>query len=99
MTLPLTFRPEVQKEIDSAYTWYEQRRIGLGDEFMDVLRDHLESIQQNPELYAKLYRSVRASLLQRFPYVVYFRVESDQIRVIGIQHGRQNPRRWRSRAQ
>ncbi|MBY0229562.1 MAG: hypothetical protein K2W96_09810 [Gemmataceae bacterium] len=35
MSLPLEFHPAVRDEIDDAQDWYEQRRAGLGQEFLD----------------------------------------------------------------
>ena len=98
MNLPLDYRPEVRDEIDAAYLWHEQQRVGLGEEFLTVLRDQLDKIQDNPELYGVLYRQVRACPLRRFPYVVYFRIQSDRIDIIAVQHGHQNSSRWRRRA-
>ena len=98
MNLPLDYRPEVRNEIDAAYFWYEQQRTGLGEEFLTALRDQLDRIQDNPELYGVLYRQIRACLLRRFPYVVYFRALSDRINIIAVQHGHQKPSRWRRRA-
>src|SRR5688572_12094934 len=97
MTLPIAYRPEVQEEIDAAYRHYETQREGLGGEFLVSLRNQLDLIRENPEMYAVLYRSVRASLMRRFPYVVYFRMEASRILVIAIQHGHRHPRRWRER--
>jgi len=31
---PLTLRPVARAEIDEAYHWYEERRAGLGEEFL-----------------------------------------------------------------
>ena len=57
-----------------------------------------DRIEQNPELYAAAFRSVRRAKLQRFPYVVYYRILADRIEVIAVLHGGRDPRVWRSRA-
>ncbi len=98
MSLPLAYRPEVREEIDAAYTWYEQRRAGLGEKFLTAVRDVLDRIQQNPEMYGVAYRDVRGVPLRRFPYVVYYRVEATRLLVLAVQHGRRDPRDWQSRA-
>jgi hypothetical protein len=36
--------------------------------------------------------------LNRFPYVVYYRIAGDVVEVIAVQHGSRSPRGWRSRA-
>ena len=97
MNLPLVYRPEVRDEIDEEYTWYEEQRAGLGEEFLAAVRTTLDSIQRNPGRYGVVHREVRAAPMRRFPYVAYYRVEADRIVVMAIQHGRRDPRRWRSR--
>lgn len=97
MSLPLAYHPAVRAEIDEAYGWYERQRPGLGEEFLVVLRDYLDRIRLNPEMYGLVYRDVRAVPLRRFPYIVYYRAMPDRVIVMAVQHGKRHPRRWRSR--
>jgi hypothetical protein len=41
---------------------------------------------------------VRRALVRRFPYAVFYRVESDAPVIIACVHCRSHPRRWQSRA-
>ena len=34
MAAELILAPEVEDDLDKAYAWYEEQRIGLGDEFL-----------------------------------------------------------------
>lgn len=97
MTLPLVFRPEVRDEINEACKWYDQRLRNLGDRFLAAVELALESIQANPCACGLVHRDVRAALLKRFPYLIYYRIEASRIVVVAIQHGRQHSRRWKSR--
>jgi plasmid stabilization system protein ParE len=98
MTLPFDFRPEAVEEIDATFHWYEEQRAGLGEEFFSAFLHQLDRIQESPEGWAVLYRNIRACPMRRFPYVIYYRLRSDRINVIAIQHGHRNPRAWRRRA-
>ena len=71
---------------------------GLGEEFFGELLSQLDLIQENPEGWAIHYRKTRACPTRRFPYVIYYRVLSDRINVIAVQHGHRNPREWRKRS-
>jgi hypothetical protein len=31
------FRPEAEADLADAYRWYEDKRVGLGDEFLDTV--------------------------------------------------------------
>ena len=98
MSLPINFRPEAVEEIDATTQWYDERRLGLGDEFFSALLQQFERIRENPEGWAILYRKVRACPMRRFPYVIYYRMQPDCINVIAVQHGHRHPRAWRRRA-
>jgi plasmid stabilization system protein ParE len=97
MSLPVAFLPEAEEDIDEAFTWYESQLPGLGDRFLEALAKVIERIADNPQFYAVLRRDVRAGVLRRFPYVVYYRDRGTDGLVIAVQHGRRSSRAWRGR--
>jgi plasmid stabilization system protein ParE len=98
MSLPIRYRREARSEFDAAFDWYEAQRQGLGDEFSDEVRAVLDLIRQVPELHPVVYRDIRRAVVKRFPYTVYYRVESSRILVIAVIHNRRDPSVWQSRA-
>lgn len=90
-------RPEAEIELDEAYNWYEDQKEGLGESFFEYVDHMLVRISQRPQSYGIVYRDVRRAIMSRFPYVIYYRVVSDQVIVISIFHGRRNPKEWQSR--
>jgi plasmid stabilization system protein ParE len=50
-----------------------------------------------PGMYAVALRDVRRAKLRRFPYLVYYRVFTDRIEVLGVLHGGQDPQVWQRR--
>ncbi len=48
-------------------------------------------------LYPVTHRKVRRAITQRFPYNVFYLIESHAIVVTGIHHAKRHPRRWRRR--
>src|SRR5262249_30015394 len=97
MTLPLILRPEAEQDTSEARDWYESRREGLGDEFLDELNKAFDRIRQFPQRYAAGYRDVRPALLHRFPYVVYYRLTPTNIDVLAVVRGSRRSKTWRSR--
>ena len=97
MTRPVILRPEAEQDVEEARAWYETRSPGLGDEFWDELSSAFDLIGATPELFAPVWRDVRAYLLHRFPYVVYYRTRPDRIEVRGVLHARQDPDRLHDR--
>jgi plasmid stabilization system protein ParE len=98
MSLPLTFHPDVHDEVDEGYRWYEQKQPGLGDDFLAALDEVFARLRQTPEVHQVIYRDVRRALPRRFPYGVYYRVLTDRVEVIAVQHSKRDPARWQSRA-
>ena len=66
MSLPVVYLPEAQDDIDAAYLQYEQRSVGLGDQFLEALRQQIERIADNPGRYGVVHQDVRAAPLRRF---------------------------------
>jgi len=93
----LIFRPEAEADVQSAYVWYESQRPGLGEAFMLSLDSTISGIQRLPELHPVIHKPLRRALLQRFPYAVFYLVESDRIVVAAVMHQRQDPGRWQDR--
>ena len=88
---PVIVSAPAQSEIDAAAAWYENRKDGLGLEFLDRVSETLERIETNPEGYAEGYRGLRRANLDQFPYGVWFRVMPDNSLVIACLHGRRHP--------
>lgn len=97
MERKLLLQPEAEQDIDNGCDWYNGERDGLGDEFLTSVNHLLIEIRETPELYAAGYKSVRQVQLDRFPYIVYYRMINNDVEVIAVQHSSRHPRRWRSR--
>ncbi|HUG91950.1 MAG TPA: type II toxin-antitoxin system RelE/ParE family toxin, partial [Planctomycetaceae bacterium] len=92
MTRPIVLRPEAQAEFNEASDWYEQQRLGLGVDFVRCVQHALDLIEELPQMYAQVFEDVRQAPVRRFPYSVLYRVETDQIVVLAVFHGRRDPR-------
>jgi plasmid stabilization system protein ParE len=90
-------RGEAEQDIKAAYEWYEERRADLGKEFIDQLESRIGKVNENPDLYAVVYRDIRRVLCKRFPYSVYFVRTEDDVVVIGVLHQRRDPAVWQAR--
>ena len=75
MMLPTLYLPEARNDVDAIFIEYEQHRSGLGDRFLEAVRQRVDAIRTNPALYGEVFETIRAAPLRRFPYVVYYRIE------------------------
>lgn len=89
-------RQRAQADVRDAALWYEDRRPGLGSEFILHFDSLLERIAQNPLQFPAIGTDVRRALLRRFPYAVYF-VVVDRPVVIAVLHQHRHPDTWKAR--
>ncbi len=97
MDVELLISPEANQELEEAYSWYEERRQGLGEEFLSCVEATIQTIMRNPGLYAKIFKDYRRALIRRFPYAVYYEYIDNKIFVYSIFHTSKNPGKWKSR--
>jgi len=93
----LIVRPEAETELADAYSWYEERVQGLGDQFVLSVDAVFQAIIRSPLQYPKVFKTVRRALLHRFPYGIFFVESQPQIIVLAIFHAKRDPKKWRNR--
>jgi len=98
MCLDIDFHRAANQEFLEASTWYEEKRAGLGVEFITEVERCLTLAAKNPTRYAVVYKEVRRIALNKFPYSLYFRVAEKSIVVLAVFHSRKNPSIWQTRA-
>ena len=93
----VVLRPAAAADVEEAYRWYEERRAGLGEEFLASFETTLNSCLANPNLYPVLHRDTRRALLKRFPYGLYYRVQGERLIVVACFHAKRDPATLRRR--
>src|SRR5207302_1651483 len=76
MTLPVVFCRRFQDDLGAGFDWYEEQRSGLGQEFLSAVQSTLRSIEQFPEMFVFIHRDVRRAIVSRFPFAVFYLIES-----------------------
>lgn len=94
MARPLVFRRQVGEDLAGAYGWYEERRVGLGEEFLATVEESFDAIEEFPEMFAFVHGEVRRAMVSRFPYAVFYRVEPKQVVVLTVLHTARDPKLW-----
>lgn len=93
----LTILPQAELDIIDAIAWYEERRTGLGEEFLDEIDSVLQRVIKNPDQFPKIRNNIRRALPHRFPCSVYFAVTQDAVELIAVLHHHRDPRSWEKR--
>ena len=91
------FIPAAELELDEAARWYDERREGLGLEFLTVVREKVLTLMEAPDRW-QLVNGTRRALLEGSPYaVVYREVSDDVIEIVAVAHLRRRPKYWAKR--
>ncbi len=93
----LIIRPEAEADIFSAFDWYQEQQLGLGNQFAQELVSSIDRIINSPRLYSELHIGIRRVLLHKFPYGIYYLLKEDQIIVLAVLHLSMNPDKWKMR--
>jgi plasmid stabilization system protein ParE len=85
-------QPGAENDIEEAYIWYERQRLGLGDELLDELVEYYEKLKQNPLVFKWTAKGYRQASLNRFPYVLVFKVMGTDVHIFAVFHTSRNPK-------
>lgn len=96
------FEDEAEAEYRAAGRWYEERRGGLGLEFLAAVDATIDQIVRLPQAGAPVTRlppdlPVRRAPVKRFPYYVVYLEAELTIRILAVAHERRKPGYWKGR--
>jgi hypothetical protein len=94
----LNFLPEVEADVKSAYHWYEEQVIGLGEEFLLATDAAIHLIHRNPLQFEVIYKGIRKCKTKRFPFGIFYLQKKDVITVLAIVHLARHPKTWKARS-
>jgi len=81
---------EAQQDLIEGYHFYDIQSNGLGDYFLDTLFSDIDSLQLYAGIHA-IHHGYHRLLSKRFPFAVYYRVESEVAQVRAVLDCRRDP--------
>lgn len=82
------------QDIQEAKNWCENKRSGLGEEFILSLEACLNRIKRNPLHFQQIRAGYKAGIVNRFPFRIIFFIDKKSIVVNGVIHMKRNPEIW-----
>jgi plasmid stabilization system protein ParE len=79
MALPVVYRPKVGRDLAGGFGYYEAQTEGLGEQFLAAVDSAFDAIGRYPEMFGRVHGEMRRALVARFPYAVFYRVETKRI--------------------
>ena len=80
-----------QGDLIDGYRFYESQEAGLGTYFLDTLYSDIDSLRIFGGIHRKAYKNLQRALSKRFPFAIYYTVESETVRVRSVVDCRRNP--------
>lgn len=77
--------------------YYETASRGLGQEFLDDLQRTVDALREYPSLGRPAGRGLRQAAFQRFPFLLIYAHQLDDIIVVAVAHQKRRPGYWQSR--
>lgn len=91
MTYILEIKDHANLEIIEAYLYYEEKRLGLGEEFLEHLNVYFDRIITNPKHFPQKRKPYREAFIKRFPYLIIYEITNRKVIVYSIFNTWQNP--------
>jgi hypothetical protein len=97
MARTLRYHPLFDCDVREAAGWYDRRSPGLGDAFINLVRECTADVIADPERFALSPAGCRYARIARFPYVMLFDVNDQEIQLLGVLHTARSMGKWRER--
>jgi len=80
-----------QQDLVNGYRFYEAQEKGLGSYFLDSLYADIDSLMFFAGIHQIIEGGYLRMLAKRFPFAVYYRVNTDTVLVYAVLDCRRNP--------
>ncbi|MCL2041404.1 MAG: type II toxin-antitoxin system RelE/ParE family toxin [Bacteroidales bacterium] len=99
MKYAVEYNPEFFDDLVSAVDWYNDKQIGLGKIFFNKVGEQTAKLSTSALLFAVKYDDIRCMHIEKFPYLVHYRVneQTSTVQVEALFHTSRNPGIWHER--
>ncbi len=84
-------------EYIAAGQYYNRQVSGLGDAFADEIEAGIQKIISKPFVWRVVEDDVRRYLVRRFPYGIFYTVDSAVVVIWAVKHLHRHPDYWQKR--
>lgn len=96
MLFTVIVKQEAHQDALDAYNYYEEKRAGLGERFLEALQHRYQQLAKQPTHFSyidedplKVLRDVR---LEKFPYLVVYEIVGTEVVVYAVHNMHKHPR-------
>jgi toxin ParE1/3/4 len=86
------YTPRAFADREAIFSYLDERNPRAGREFKAFIRDRISGLAQFPHRSREVAGlGVQAHWLGRYPYIVYYRIVGEEIRIVHIRHTSRRP--------
>lgn len=89
----IIYTPEAEDDVANSYDWYENRELGLGEDFLRCVEACLFTILRHPFIFPVAVDEFRHAPIRRFPFEIFYEHFDDCIFVYSVFHCSQDPQK------
>ena len=97
MNSKVLITPSAEADLDAVFSWYEDKRKGLGFDFLLQIDAGFHFIERSPMVSPQEYKETRKYFIKRFPYKIIYLVEDNRIVILAVLHGKRSPELLKTR--
>ena len=97
MSYEVQIRRAAELDVAEVQLWYEAQRSVLGSEFHSEVSQVIDRLAETPLIYQVAYQGIRRAIVQRFPYLIWYRVLDEVVVVLACTQGRRDPNKTMAR--
>lgn len=91
----IRYHPLFDCDVREAANWYDRRSTGLGDTFVQNAKTATETIISHPSRFSATASGLRYVRIAKFPYIVLFHVDDEELFLIGVLHTARSIDKWK----
>ena len=89
--------PPSDKELEETIGYYNDQMPGLGEQFYDAFQSTVNYINIAPEAWRKVGCNTRRINIKRFPHLILYVLDGEDILITCIAHQHRNPTYYSNR--
>ncbi|MCY2935461.1 MAG: type II toxin-antitoxin system RelE/ParE family toxin [Planctomycetota bacterium] len=94
MARTLRYHPLFESDVLNAAGWYDQSGHELGADFINRVHSAVEHLILGPELQPILEIGLRYWSVDRFPFVIFYKVTEYELLIVGVMHTSRDSSKW-----
>jgi toxin ParE1/3/4 len=98
MRYRIRIESDAREDIQSAISWYNQQKKGLGGIFHSAIKDAFDKLKINPAFQIR-YEEIHCMPVKKYPFMIHFTIDEPARLVVvrAVFHTSLDPEHWQKR--